>query len=130
MLNESDIDYIYNSLDEIYTLRERPVNVIYIEKTYDDITGEPLGESEHAREVYAVVTEISTRGADGSRYLENGIEYEQGDVKIDIKIERIEDIADKLVRAEYDDKKYELLGDDKKGIGRRNRIEFIGRVIA
>ena len=62
--------------------------------------------------------------------MQDGIEYEQGDIKIDLKIEAVEGLADKITRAEFDGKKYELLGGDKKGIGVRNRIEFVGRVIA
>lgn len=130
MLTEQDIEFMKHSQDEIYTLRQRPISVIYTEKIYDDITGELLDESEVYREVHAVITEISSRTKDGARYMENGIEYEQGDIKIDVKIELIEDIADKLERAEFDGKKYELIGKDRKGIGERNRYEFIGRVIA
>lgn len=130
MLNAGDIDFMSESLDEIYTLRQRPINVIYLEKVYDDFTGELIDEMEVVLPISAVVTEISIRSKDGSRYVQDGIEYEQGDIKIDVKLDYIEDISDKLVRAEFDGKKYELLGGDRKGIGRRNRIEFVGRVIA
>lgn len=130
VLNESDIEYMSESLDEIYTHRERLINVIYLDKTYDDITGELIDEMEVVLPISAVVTEISIRSKDGSRYVQNGIEYEQGDIKIDIKLEYIDGIEDKIVRAEYGGKKYELLGGDKKGIGRRNRIEYVGRVIS
>lgn len=130
MLTENDINFMAESQDEIYTLRQRPISVIYLDKVIDEYTGEVISENEEPREVSAVVTELSTRSKDGSRYIDDGIEYEQGDVKFDIKYEYISDIADDLIRAEYDGKKYELLGDDKKGIGRRNRYEFIGRVIA
>src|SRR5690554_2495875 len=130
MLNEMDIEYIRASQDEIYELRQRPIIVIYLEKVYDDFTGELLEETEVPRTVSAVITEISIRSKDGSRYVENGIEYEQGDIKIDVKLEYINDIIDKLTEAEFDGKKYELLGGDRKGIGSRNRIEYIGRVIA
>ena len=130
MLTENDINFMAESQDEIYTLRQRPINVIYLDKVIDEYTGEVISENEEPREVGAVVTEVSIRGKDGSRYIDDGIEYEQGDVKFDIKYDYISDIADDLIRAEYDGKKYELLGDDKKGIGRRNRYEFIGRVIA
>ena len=129
MLTENDINFMAESQDEIYTLRQRPINVIYLDKVIDEYTGEVISENEEPREVSAVVTELSTRGKD-ARYMDGGIEYEQGDVKFDIKYDYISDIADVLIRAEYDGKKYELLGDDKKGIGRRNRYEFIGRVIA
>lgn len=130
MLNAGDIEFMKESQDEIYTLRQRPVTVIYLDKQYDDFTGELIGEKEVPRAINAVITEVSTRSKDGSRYVENGIEYEQGDVKIDIKLDQIRDIVDKLVRAEFDGKAYELLGGDRKGIGIRNRIEYVGRVIA
>lgn len=130
MLNESDIDFMRASQGEIYELRKRPIDVIYTQEIYDDFTGELISRSEESKRIDAVITEISIRSKDGSRYVQDGIEYEQGDLKIDIKIESIEGIADKVTRAEFDGKKYELLGGDKKGIGVRNRIEFIGRVIA
>ena len=127
MLNENDIEYMRQSQDEIYVLRQRPISVIYVNKTYDDITGEFIGEADTVRDVNAVITEISTRSKDGSRRLINGVEVEQGDLKIDIKIELIDDIKDVITRAEFDEKKYELLGGDRKGIGVRNRVEYIGR---
>ena len=127
MLNENDIEYMRQSQDEIYVLRQRLISVIYVNKTYDDITGEFIGETETERDVNAVITEISTRSKDGSRRLINGVEVEQGDLKIDIKIELIDDIKDVITRAEFDEKKYELLGGDRKGIGVRNRVEYIGR---
>lgn len=127
MLNENDIEYMRQSQDEIYVLRQRPISVIYVNKTYDDITGEFIGEAETVRDVNAVITEISTRSKDGSRRLINGVEVEHGDLKIDIKIELIDDIKDVITRAEFDEKKYELLGGDRKGIGVRNRVEYIGR---
>ncbi len=130
MLTESDIEFMTEAQDEIYALRKRPISVIYIEKIRDDFTGEIISEKEMPREIHAVITEISIRSKDGSRYVENGIEYKQGDIKIDVKLEYISDISDKLVRAEFGGKKYELLGGDHKGIGKRNRIEYVGRVIA
>src|SRR5690606_9152778 len=116
MLNEMDIEYIRASQDEIYELRQRPISVIYLDIVRDDFTGEIISEKEVPRTVSAVITEISIRSKDGSRYIQNGIEYEQGDIKIDVKLEYIEDIIDKLTQAEFDGKKYELLGGDKKGI--------------
>lgn len=130
MLNEGDIDFMHESRNEILSHRERPVTVIYIGKQYDPITQVPIGEGEVTRKVNAVVTEISIKKANGSRSVEGGIYYEEGDIKVDIKIELISDIADKVERIKHDGKDYEVLGDDKKGIGRRNRYEFIGREIA
>lgn len=130
MISDGDIDFMAQAQDEIYTLRQRPIKVIYIDKVYDDFTGQLISEKEVEARAQAVITEVSIRGRDGSRYVENGIEYEQGDVKIDIKVEYVEGIADKLTRAIHDGKTYELLGGDRKGIGKRNRYEFIGREIA
>lgn len=124
MLTQEDITYMKDAQDEIYELRQRPITFIYLDKQFDPITNLPIGESEQSREVLAVITEIrSTRDMDG------GIEYEQGDIKIDVKIELVEDIADKITRAEFDGKTYELLGGDRKGIGKRNRYEYLGREV-
>jgi len=66
----------------------------------------------------------------GSRSLGGSIFYEEGDIKVDISIELVSDIAKKIERIEHGGRDYEVLGVDKKGIGRRNRYEFIGREIA
>lgn len=130
MLTAEDLTYMKEAQDEIYEMRMRPITFIYKEVMRDSTTGTVIGETEADRNVNAVITEMSIKKANGARYLENGIEYEQGDIKIDVKIEFIEDIADKVTQAFFDDKRYELLGDDKKGIGLRNRYEFVGREIA
>lgn len=124
MLTQEDITYMKDAQDEIYELRQRPIMFIYLDKQFDPITNLPIGESEQSLEVQAVITEIRS-----TRSMEGGIEYEQGDIKIDVKIELIEDIADKITRAEFDGKTYELLGGDRKGIGKRNRYEYLGREI-
>lgn len=130
MLNAGDIVFMRQSQDEIYTLRERPIDVVFIDTVYDDFTGEVIDEAETSISVLAVITEISTRSKDGSRFVQDGIEYEQGDVKVDIKLEYIDGLINEIIRAEFNGKKYELLGGDLKGIGERNRIEYVGRVIA
>lgn len=128
MLNAGDIEFMRDSLDEIYTKRTRPISVIYLEKEYDPINGLPIGESEKTREVDAVVTEISSTVPE--RSLEGGIKYIEGDVKFDVKIELIDDVIVDIERIEYDDEAHEITAVDKKGIGVRNRYEIIGRLIA
>lgn len=130
MLNEIDIEFMRESQDEIYGMRERPISLIYLDKLYDDFSGQLIGEEEVTLETSAVITEVSIRSKDGSRYVENGVEYEQGDIKVDVKIDAIRGLTDRLIRAEFNDKEYELLGGDAKGIGLRNRVEYIGREIA
>jgi len=127
MLNESDIDLMSEWQDEIYTLRARPVTFIYRDKQIDPISGIEIGETEHRREANAVVTEISSNS---DRNIAAGIIYEEGDIKVDVKIEFVEDIADKITQMVYDGKEYEIVAKPKKGIGKRNRYELHGRLIA
>lgn len=129
MLTDADITFMKQSQDEIYALRTRPITFIYVDKQYDDVTGTPVGEIDVPKTVEAVITELSINKANGARYEMQGIEYEQGDIKIDVKIEDVADILEVTKRADFDDKRYEILGGDKKGIGVRNRVEFIGREI-
>lgn len=129
MLTETDIDLIHAWGDEIYTLRERLVSVIYYEETRDPITGEIVGKQSQAREVDAVVTEITSAVSGDDRKMIGGVIIEEGDIKVDIKIELIEDVAELLSKIKYDNKDYEILASGKKGIGRRNRYELIGRLI-
>ena len=127
MLNESDIDLMSDWQDEIYTLRARPVTFIYRDKQIDPISGIEIGETEHRREAIAVVTEVSSNS---DRNIAAGIIYEEGDIKVDVKIELVEDIADKITQMVYDGKEYEIVAKPKKGIGKRNRYELHGRLIA
>lgn len=127
MLNEMDIELMREWQDETYTLRERPVSVIYLDKFVDPVTGVTIGESEQTREVTAVVTEFTSSN---DRSMEGGIIYEEGDIKVDVKIEYVEDIADKITKLSYSDKDYEIVSLPQKGIGQRNRYELHGRVMA
>lgn len=130
MLTQIDIEYMRDAQDEIYVLRERPITLITSQEIYDEITGELLGKTEQPHEVQAVITELSIRSKDGERYEIGGIVIEQGDIKVDVKREFVESIGGDIIKAEYGGKKYEILGGDRKGIGLRNRTEYIGRGIA
>ena len=130
MLNEGDIELIHEWRDEMLSHRQRPVTVFFLEKQRDPLTGAVIGEQEESREVIAVVTELSIKKANGSRSLGGSVLYEEGDIKVDISIELVSDIAKKIERIEHGGRDYEVLGVDKKGIGRRNRYEFIGREIS
>ena len=131
MITKSDIDLMDSWRDEIITNRRRPIVLQYFEKVFDDITGEMIDEKEVNREVKSVVTELSSStGAGADRYMQGGIKYEKGDIWFSVRIELVDDIADKLERVIHDGKEYEILAMDKKGIGRRNRYEMLGRLIA
>src|SRR5690625_3692591 len=130
MLNEGDIESIHEWRDEMVSHRQRPVTVIYLENQRDPLTAAVIGQQEESREVIAGGTEPPIKKVNGSRSLDGSYFYEEGDIKVDISIELVSDIAKKIELIEHDGRDYEVLGVDKKGIGRRNRYEFIGREIA
>lgn len=126
MLTQADIEFIKANRGELTANRTSKINVKYSDVTErDPFTGEPIGESEVTRQVDAVVTEIST-GVD--RDLAGGIEVQTGDLNVSISIEQISDIADNITAILYDEKDYEILAIDKKGIGVRNRFEILARM--
>ena len=128
MLNDYDIEFMRQTRSEIIANRTSKIIVKYSDVTErDPFTGEPVGETEVPRQVDAVVTEIST-GVD--RDLDGGIEVQTGDLTISISLEKIADIADKITVISYDEKDYEILAVDKKGIGVRNRFEILARLIS
>lgn len=129
MLTEADIEFMKRNRAEITANRTHDITVYYAgEVAYDPITGEPIGEVPGERVVASVVTEISsTASANSERGLINGIIIETGDIWFSISLDLIEDIATTITQVKYDDEEYEVLAKDKKGIGQRNRIEFLGR---
>lgn len=128
MLNDYDIEFMRQSRSEIIANRTSKIIVKYSDVTErDPFTGEPVGETEVTRQVDAVVTEIST-GVD--REINGGIEVQTGDLNVSISLEKIADIADKITVISYDEKDYEILAVDKKGIGVRNRFEILARLIS
>src|SRR5690606_11226884 len=116
-VNNHDMDLMAEWQDEIYYLRARPVEFVYIEEQRDPITGVVIGDGEVARQTEAVITELASNN---ERYIADGIEYKQGDIKVDVKIDAIEDIIDKVERIKYDGKNYDMCGGSKKRSGKRN----------
>lgn len=130
MLNRGDIELMHEWQGEAYEMRCRPITLFYVDKEYDPISGIEIGEKEYDLPAEAVITELSIRTGEGARHMEDGIEYEDGDIKIDVKLEYLTGNERKIIRAKFDGKDYEILGGDLKGIGRRNRIEYLGREIS
>lgn len=130
ILTPEDIEFMKQTRKEIVSHREFPVTLFYeTEGDRDPITGEPIGGGEGTLKTTAVVTEISSQ-VKVDRYLVNGIEVEKGDIWFSVAIEEVASFYDKFLRVIYDAKDYEILAKDKKGIGERNRAEFVGRLIS
>lgn len=126
MLNESDIDFIYETRMDVVQGRRREIIVYYeVEGEKDPVTGEG-GTETLDRAVESVVTEVDSKFK-MKRELFGGIELLKGDIWFSVEIDLIHDIDTKIVRVKYEDVDYEVLAQDRKGIGRRNRWEFLGR---
>ncbi len=108
----------------------------------DPWTGEPLGPTTDDKVVKSVVTEITAINKGANRLIINGIEVEEGDIQFSISIEDIVsipyfmrtdfaddeyDIFGDVKNITYDEREYTVLAQSKKGIGERNRVEFLGR---
>src|SRR5690625_238725 len=130
VLTENDIELIGEWRSELLSNRKRRITVKFEEIEYDPIDGTEIGRGEGSRDVEAVVTELSLRSQGGAITEEGGVVFKEGDVKFDVSIELVDDIARDIEQIEYDGLEYEIIGIDKKGIGRRNRYEYMGRLIA
>jgi len=129
LLTQGDIEFIKQTRAEITANRTHDITVYYPgEGAVDPITQEPIGEATIPRMVPSVVTEISSTASTSSeRALENGVAIETGDIWFSVDLSLIADIAELISSVKYDAVEYEILAGDKKGIGERNRIEFLGR---
>ncbi|WHY01872.1 hypothetical protein [Neobacillus sp. DY30] len=114
---------------EVVANRQSSITLIYEDGgEVDPITDEVIGGDEKPKPTVGVVTEISSQ-VKIDRYLENGIEVEKGDIWFSVAIGEVADIYENIKSVEYDGKSYEVISKDKKGIGERNRAEFVGRLI-
>lgn len=129
MLTPEDIELMRKTHEEIVDGRQHAITLIYeTEGERDPITDENIGGGEDYLETVAVVTEISSQ-VKFDRYLDNGVVVEKGDIWFSVGIDEAAGIYEKIVRVQYDGHSYEVLSKDKKGIGERNRAEFVGRLI-
>lgn len=129
MITPEDIEFMKQTRAEIVAGRQSAITLIYADGgAKDPITGEVTEPIETSVLANAVVTEISSQ-VKIDRYLESGIAVEKGDIWFSVDIDTIASVYDQLERVNYDGKDYEVLSKDKKGIGQRNRAEFVGRLI-
>ncbi|MGQ5176922.1 hypothetical protein ACSQ7W_11520 [Bacillus halotolerans] len=129
MVTPEDVTFMKHARKEVIQGRTFDIVLFYEgEVVRDPITNEPLPQKEPPKRIVpSVVTEISSQ-VKIDKYLADGIEVQSGDIWFSIAIELIEDIYGSLKSVIYDEKTYEILSVDKKGIGARNRAEIVGRL--
>lgn len=129
MLTPEDIEFMRQARAEVVSYRQSTITLKYADGgDIDPITGEIISGGTMEKPTVGVVTEISSQ-VKIDRYLESGIEVEKGDIWFSVAIEELTGIYDTINAVKYDGKSYEVISKDKKGIGERNRAEFVGRLI-
>jgi len=127
MLTDADHEFMRASRREIVAGREFPITLFYtVDGEKDPWTYEPLEPRTEQRNTQAVVTELTTQFK-ADRVLIGGVDAMMGDLWFSVDITAVSDIFDKVTDAHYDDRDYTVIAQDKKGIGVRNRVEFLGR---
>lgn len=129
MLTTYDIEFMRQSRAEMVAGRQSDVTIVFEDGagTVDPITGERSG-GKSTKQAQAVVTEISSQ-TKADQIIQGGIEVEKGDIWFSVAIEDVSDIYETIKQVIYDGRTYEVLSKDKKGIGERNRVEFVGRSV-
>jgi hypothetical protein len=129
LLTHEDIEFIRQTRSDVVANRQSPITLIYADGgEVDPITEEVIGGDTKSKPTFGVITEISSQ-VKIDRYLENGVEVEKGDLWFSVAIGELADIYEKITSVTYIGKSYEVISKDKKGIGERNRAEFVGRLI-
>ncbi len=143
MLTNEDIEFMKQTRKEVVKNRQHDIKIYWeVDGEKDPWTGEPLGPTTDDKVVKSVVTEITAINKGANRLIINGIEVEEGDIQFSISIEDIVsipyfmradfaddeyDIFGDVKNITYDEREYTVLAQSKKGIGERNRVEFLGR---
>ena len=131
MLTKQDIEWMKENRKETTANRTTLITIGYESGgTKDPWTGEKMPGERFERIVSAVVTEVSSQAGTGvERKVIGGVIVENGDVWLSIDFALVSDIYDQLTELRYDGDWYSILALDKKGIGERNRVEVLGRLI-
>lgn len=127
MLTDADIEFMRQTRKEVVSNRQRDITLIWdVDGEEDPWTGEPIGPSTDSKVVKSVVTEITSMAV-ADRQIINGADVMEGDLWFSVDIENVLGIDDAISSVRHDDKDYTVIAKDKKGIGVRNRVEFLGR---
>ncbi|MDF1510876.1 hypothetical protein PZE06_22335 [Robertmurraya sp. DFI.2.37] len=132
MLTPQDIEFMRNTRKEIVAERQHPIVLYYeVAGALDPITDEPIGAETVEIHTESVVTEIASMAQSAfERLLNDGVLVEKGDIWFSVDIDVVNDLIEQITSVKYDGRDYEIMAADKKGIGERNRVEFVGRLIS
>lgn len=130
MITPDDIEFMKQSRAEMETNRMKRITMITrVQVGQDRYTKQPIYDDVN-HVVMSVVTEISgTSGVAIERKLDNGMSVIDGDIQFSVSIDQITTNTDDYKTIVYNGERYMILAADLKGIGERNRVEFLGRVI-
>lgn len=126
MISQNDIQYMRKAHREIYEKRMKPVLIVdEVDEGKTDPFGQPI-KTVKETEVMAVVTYLSAyTNTEDLGYF--GYVYQDGDTKFDVDEEFYPVSKDLPTYIEYEGIRYHTVYGKPKGIGVRNRTEFIGR---
>lgn len=125
MLNERDIEFMRESHKSIYDKRMKEVKIVYEKEEGEDVFGNPHVIKEE-KIVKAVVTHLSAL-TNLDKFGSYGFVYEDGDIKIDVDEEYVPITLDLPSYFYIEGREYKVIYGKPKGIGVRNRMEFVGR---
>ena len=130
MITPDDIEFMKAAQNEMYAGRLRRITMTTkVQTGQDRYTKQPIYETTN-HVIMAIVTEISgTSGVAIERKLDEGMSVIDGDIQFSVSIDQIELDTDDYKTIVYNGQNYMILAADFKGIGERNRVEFLGRVI-
>lgn len=134
MLTDKDIETMRSWREELEDNRLQNILLIVESVEYDFLTGEEIAtETELSSE--SVVTERSSRTA-SELNLREGEEVREGDLWFSIsdrELSRLElsttEDFDSISYVHHMDRRYRVTAWDRKGIGKWNRVEFLGKVV-
>lgn len=130
MLTDKDIQFMFDSRDEIIAKRRREIVIEYrTEGKRNKVTGVVEPGKLVTKTVQSVISDRTSRVA-AERRLHEQAEIVEGDIWFSISVKELEGIKAKdIVYATHNGDKYAILSEDPKGIGKYNRHEFVGKAV-
>lgn len=127
MITPEDVNFMKIARDDMYAGRTRRVTMTSRTETgKDPYSNQPVfREVNHV--IMAVVTEI--KGEVQERRMVEGVVLKDGDITVDVQMEQLSEHKSDYIYVYYESEKYLITAADTKGIGERNRVEFVGRVV-